>query len=88
MGYVEEKMNEFRIDLSMDYAWEKIAELDRDIQEKKPWESKDKEVIKNLVFSLYKIGCLLRPFMPKIAETIIEATKNNRKPENLFPRIS
>ncbi|MFA6253848.1 MAG: methionine--tRNA ligase [Candidatus Paceibacterota bacterium] len=79
--YVNELMDQFRIDLAMNYVWAKIAELDREIQEKKPWESKDKEVIKNLALNLYRIGCLLKPFMPETAEKIIEATRNNKMPE-------
>lgn len=86
--YVIENIGQCRIDLVMDYSWAKIAELDREIQENKPWESKDKEIIKNLALNLYRIGCLLKCFMPKVAETIIEATRNNKKPENLFPRIN
>lgn len=85
-GYLEEKMSEYRIDLAMAYIWDKISELDREIQEKKPWESKDKEIIKNLVLNLYKIGCMLKPFLPETSEAIIRVTKNNKKPENLFPR--
>jgi len=85
--YVRELVDGYRIDLVMDYAWAKIAELDKEIQEKKPWESKDKEIIKNLVLNLYRTSCLLRPFLPMMAETIIEATRSNKKPEqSLFPR--
>ncbi len=87
-GYPKEKIEEYRFDLVIDYIWDKIAELDREIQEKKPWETKDKEIIKNLSLNLYRIGKLLEPFMPKIAEKIVEATKANKKPENLFPRLN
>lgn len=84
--YLKEKMDEFRIDLAMDYVWNKISELDREIQEKKPWESKDKEVIANLVDSLYKISHMLEPFMPDTAQKIQDAIKNNKMPEPLFKR--
>ena len=85
-GYLKEKLDEFRLDLAMNYIWDKIGELDREIQEKKPWESKNKEVIINLIIKLYQIGCMLKSFMPKTAEAIIEATRKNKKPENLFSR--
>jgi len=70
----------------MEYIWAKIAELDQEIQEKKPWESKDQEVIKTLVIRLYQIGCKLQPFMPDTSKKIINAIVANKKPENLFPR--
>ncbi|PIR45452.1 MAG: methionine--tRNA ligase, partial [Candidatus Vogelbacteria bacterium CG10_big_fil_rev_8_21_14_0_10_50_13] len=47
--YISEAMSQYRLDLAMEYIWAKIAELDQEIQEKKPWESKDQEVIKTLV---------------------------------------
>jgi methionyl-tRNA synthetase len=84
--YVKEKMSEFRIDLMTTYAWDKIRELDREIQEKKPWESKDKEMISNLVIRLYQIGRLIEPLMPQVSESIIIATQKNRKPKSLFVR--
>lgn len=87
MGYLEEKINEYRIDLAMDYIWDKIGELDKEIQEKKPWESKDKEIIKDLTKKLGQIGHMLAPFMPQTAENIINAVLNNKKPETpLFVR--
>lgn len=85
--YPAEKLEEFRFDMFMEYAWSKIGELDREIQETKPWESKDKEVIATLVLRLYQIGKLIEIVMPDISEKIINATKENKKPENLFPRI-
>lgn len=87
-GYYGEKISEYRIDLVADYIWDKIRELDQKIQREKPWETKDKEVIKNLVLDLYRIGCALKPFLPNTAEKIIEATKTNKKPDNLFPRLN
>ncbi len=86
-GYIKEKMDEFRTDLAINYIWEKIGELDKEIQDKKPWESKDKEVLKDLVSRVGKIGHMLAPFMPEISKNIIDSVKNNKKPEtSLFPR--
>ncbi len=84
--YTNELLDKYRFDLVMEYIWAKIAELDQMIQEQKPWETKNEEVIKNLVVKIYHIGCLLKPFMPATAESIIDSTKTNKKPENLFPR--
>lgn len=86
--YLKEKIDEFRFDSAMEYIWMKIGELDKEIDDKKPWESKDLEVIKNLVLNLYRIGRMLEPFMPETSKKIIEATRENKKPENLFPRLA
>jgi len=85
---VAEVLNEYKFDSVMNNIWGRISELDKEIQEEKPWESKDKEIIRNLVFKLYQIGRLLEPFMPKTSEIIVDATKTNKKPENLFPKIN
>lgn len=86
-GYLAEKLDDFEIGSAMDYIWDKIGDLDKEIQEKKPWESKDKELITNLVLKLYRIGKMLEPFMPETSRIIIEATKTNIKPEKpLFVR--
>lgn len=80
MDYLKEKTDEFRFDLSLDYIWDKISELDREIQEKKPWESKDKDLISNLVMNLYKIGCMLEPFLPDVSQKIQNLTEENKSP--------
>lgn len=80
-------LDKFEISKATDYVWKKIGDLDLLIQEKKPWESKDKEVITDMVTRLYSIARMLNPFMPETSEKIKEAIKSNKKPENLFPRI-
>jgi len=35
---------------------------------------------------LYRIAKNLKPFLPDTSEKIIKAVKENKKPENLFPR--
>lgn len=71
-----------------DHVWEKIGELDKEIQDKKPWESKDKEVISDLVVKLYTIARMLNPIIPETNEKLKKLIKENKKPENLFPRIN
>ena len=77
----------FEINKAANYVWEKIGELDTLIQEKKPWESKDKEVITDLVTKLYSIARLLNPIMPETSDKIKALVKANKKPEEpLFLR--
>ncbi|MDO8565459.1 MAG: methionine--tRNA ligase [bacterium] len=81
-------LNSYKIKDSADHVWAKIGELDKEIQKKKPWESKDKEVIANLVAKLYSIARMLNPFMPITSAKIKSLIKSNKKPlESLFPRI-
>ncbi len=76
------------IQKAMNQIWKKIGELDLEIQEKKPWESKDKDMIKMLVVKLAEIAHMLKIFLPDTSEKILNAIKENKKPENLFPRIN
>ncbi|MBN2093956.1 MAG: methionine--tRNA ligase [Candidatus Zambryskibacteria bacterium] len=80
-------LEKFELNKACNFIWSKISKLDGEIQEKKPWESKDKKVIKNLVLDLYRISKMLEPFMPETSEKIIQAIKENKKPEKpLFER--
>lgn len=80
-------LNKFEVGESSNYVWSKIGDLDKEIQERKPWESKDKETISGLVIKLYSIARMINPFMPDTSAKIKKAIKENKKPENLFPRI-
>ena len=80
-------LENFEINQAANYIWAKIGDLDREIQEKKPWKSKDKKVITNLVTKLYSIARMLNPFMPETSAKIKALIKANKKPsEPLFPR--
>ena len=80
-------LDKYCVKEAADYVWSKIGELDKEIQEKKPWESKDKEVISGLVAKLYSIARMLNPFMFETSTKIKELIKANKKPlEPLFLR--
>ncbi len=72
--------------------WSDITTLDEFIQEEKPFEVVQKNKIQAqkqityLVKELDRIAVLLEPFMPTTSQKIKEAIKQNKKPENLFPR--
>lgn len=73
--------------------WNAMRDLDLTIQTQKPFETrksdpeKAKLQVTHLVTELCGIGKALRPLMPQTAEKILDAIKENKKPENLFPRI-
>ncbi len=80
-------LEKFEIQKAINQIWEKIGELDREIQEKKPWESKDHGVISGLVEKLSHIAISLTPFMPETSAKIIQAIADNKLSTSLFPRI-
>lgn len=80
--------HEFDFQGELNRIWKEIADLDLNIQETKPWETKDIIAISELNVGLIKIATRLEPFMPETAKKIIEAVRQNKKPENLFPRIN
>ncbi len=80
-------MDDFDLKRAIDGVWASISDLDTEIQEKKPWESKDKEVIKSFAEKLGGIARSLSPFLPKTSDSIIVAISQNKMPsEPLFPR--
>ena len=81
-------LKKFEINGAIDYIWNKIGDLDLYIQESKPWESRDAQVISGLVRKLYSIARMLNPFMPETSAKIKMFIKENKKPENLFPRLN
>lgn len=81
-------LDKFEIQKAVNHIWGKIGELDAEIQQKKPWESKDEEVITDLVLKLSGIANSLAPFMPETSNKIIDAIEKNKLAENLFPRIN
>ena len=86
-------LDAFEFNKAMDLIWARIAALDERITNEKPFSvikedsEKGKAIIRELVLELYKIGELLAPFMPATSEKILAAIRENKKPENLFPRL-
>ena len=59
------------------------------VQNKKPWETRDKKVLYELKESILKIAELLSPFIPESAEKIKRqfSAKRIKKKEVLFQKI-
>ena len=83
----------FAFSTAMDVVWEKIQACDERITKEEPFkviksdEIKGKEMIKELTSQVYLIGRLLNPFMPETSKLIKQSVLENKKPENLFPRL-
>ncbi len=86
-------MGAFEFNRAMDLIWDRIQALDERITREEPFKivkediKKGRELIAELSTELYQIGRLLNPFMPKTNEIIKKSVLENKKPENLFPRI-
>ncbi len=91
------RINEFRFNEATDYIFEMIAECDSVMTEREPFKkvkSEDESVreegksdIALLVRHLAKIATHLSPLMPQTSVAILSAVRENKKPENLFPRL-
>lgn len=77
----------------MDSIWADIAALDGFIQKEEPFkkikvdEDGAKKDVAHLLVQLARIAEQLKPAMPETAQIILDAIKENKKPENLFPRL-
>jgi methionyl-tRNA synthetase len=90
---VEKTMKAYRFDEALKYIWEeKIREVDRLINEKRPWELEGNDfskIMENLIERVRLIAYNLQPFLPETAEAILKQFEGEKikggKP--LFPRI-
>lgn len=85
-------LERYEIGHAINLIWEKIALLDRHIQETEPFKliktnpSKAKELIGAMVITLGTIAYSLEPFMPETSAKILLAIKENKLTKPLFPR--
>lgn len=89
----KEALNGFEIGKACDLIWKKIGELDKKIQDTKPFSlvktepEKAKAIIEELVVELYTVGRMLYPIMPETNVKIKALVKANKSPEApLFSR--
>ena len=93
----DEIMDSFYFSKALDYVWEKVQDLNREIDEKKPWElnkfpeKHDElvEILTDLAKKLLQVAYLLEPFLPDTAESIenIFTSEKILPPETpLFPK--
>lgn len=87
-------LEQFEFNEALNFIWERIAHADARMTEEAPFKviktdpDKAKQVIRELVAEVYWIGRFLHAFMPETNEKIKQAVKENKKPENLFPRLT
>jgi methionyl-tRNA synthetase len=79
-------LEEFKFNEALISIWDLISFCDKFIQEKKPWEKKEKKVISDLLLTLGEISKMLYPFFPETSERILKQIET-KKMRPLFPRI-
>lgn len=85
----------YRFNDAMNLVWEHVQKGDEYMTEKEPYKKiKDEATkaealadIEKLVRHLAKLAAHLTVAMPTTAEAILAAVRENKKPENLFPRL-
>ena len=91
---VAREVGAFSFNAAFEIIFSLVALLDERIATEEPFKvvktnlARGKELIAASVVELWNIAKLLQPFMPETSEKILSAIKENKKPENLFPRLS
>jgi methionyl-tRNA synthetase len=90
IAYIEK----FDLQKAMEYIWAQIGELDKFINDEKPFSIiktdvvKGKELIAACGSKLFVIASMLAPFLPDTSAAILSYIQENKKPgEPLFKRL-
>ena len=86
---IEKYFENFEVDKALNEIFAFIDACNEYIQSKKPWETKDKKVLYELVESIREIAILLEPFIPETAQKIQQIFKTDKikKAPILFKKI-
>lgn len=95
-GEYVEALEGYRFNEALAYIWNKISEVDKFINEEKPWVliktdvDRAKSVLAHCIDQLQEIGLLLQPFLPETADKIIAQFRGPKitSQPSLFPRLS
>lgn len=72
LNSVKKLMNNFELDKALNEIFAFVDNCNEYVQDKKPWETKDKKVLYELANAIKKISILLFPFMPNASKKIAE----------------
>ena len=74
-AHYHDAIKAFRYHEALEFVWTLVREANKRLTDEKPWEAladeKSRQCVGELLFWLYQIGRLLRPFLPDTAEKII-----------------
>jgi len=72
----DKNMENFQLHMALNDVWQLIAEANKYINEKKPWEIKDRKKLGGIIYNLLEVlritSILLHAFIPETAEKIAE----------------
>lgn len=88
-------LSEFRFNDALSFIWKKITNLDRFINDEKPWEllktndHRLRTILGHAVDQIQEIAILLEPFMPETAQKIEDQFMKPKitSQKSLFPRV-
>ncbi len=84
-------IEEYKFNVALEHIWGMISDLDREINEVKPWTLEGEELNNFLKVATHTIGLIayhLQPFLPVTAEKILSQFSGEIKSsDSLFPRI-
>jgi methionyl-tRNA synthetase len=89
-------LDAFEFTAAADVIWKHISEADEFMTARAPYKAIKVEETKEaaladisiLVTKVARIAAHLKPFMPETSWVILAAIRENKKPENLFPRLA
>lgn len=89
-------LNEYRFMDAVGFVWKKTSDLDKYIDEEKPWDllknqnARIKDVLAHAIDEIQEIAGLLEPFLPETSEKITTQFKGPeiKAQSPLFPRLS
>lgn len=89
---VIEALTEFKFNLALESIWKEITELDRMLNESKPWTlAKDEAtpILHNMILQIQRIAYNLLPFIPETGAKVLELFKGPeiKATTPLFPRM-
>ena len=88
-------MDKFEFSRAFDYVWEKVQNVNKRIDDEKPWmlakngeTEKLQECLKSLIVELLNVNYMLSPFIPNTTEKIFEVFTGEIEPPKtpLFPK--
>ncbi len=87
------KFESFRFHECLDYLFKQLTSINKEIDQKKPWNLKENKLINTLlpiIIKILEIAVLLEPFLPQTSERIrSQFSRSEIIPEKpLFPRIN
>ncbi|MBI3290083.1 methionine--tRNA ligase [Candidatus Microgenomates bacterium] len=89
--HMSEHLTKFQFNDVLTYIWGEIAQVDRKINEEKPWELTGEELttaLTDYVGRIQKVAFNLQPFLPETSEKILKQFSGEIKSAPpLFPRI-